>query len=213
MPNHTVKQGECLPRIARQYGFSDYLTVYNDPGNAALRQKRPNPNVLYPGDVVFIPDKVKKQVSKPTTQVHQFVLTTTVRMLRIVVKGLDGKPMASKPYQLDVEGNTTTGVIGGDGLIEKAIPFDAENGSLTVGRFTWPLAIAHLNPVDEADDDGVTGIQARLSNLGYQPGPVDGILGPLTEAAIMAFQVDSSLDVDGICGPDTSAALLKAHGC
>ncbi|HET6238234.1 MAG TPA: peptidoglycan-binding domain-containing protein [Acetobacteraceae bacterium] len=33
-------------------------------------------------------------------------------------------------------------------------------------------------------------VQAALRRLGYDPGPVDGIFGPLTRAAIRRFQQD-----------------------
>lgn len=53
----------------------------------------------------------------------------------------------------------------------------------------------------------VSEIQARLNELGYDSGEVDGIMGPITEAAIKAFQADRGLDVDGIVGPITEMAL------
>ncbi len=50
-------------------------------------------------------------------------------------------------------------------------------------------------------------LQRRLNELGYNPGPVDGIFGPRTEAAVRAFQRDAGLVPDGIVGPRTRAAL------
>ena len=40
MPEHIVRQGEHLARIARQHGFSDYQTIWDHPENAQLKQKR-----------------------------------------------------------------------------------------------------------------------------------------------------------------------------
>lgn len=40
-------------------------------------------------------------------------------------------------------------------------------------------------------------VQARLTALGYDPGPVDGVMGRKTRSAIEAFQRDNDLDVDG----------------
>lgn len=53
----------------------------------------------------------------------------------------------------------------------------------------------------------VRDLQRRLQDLGYSPGPPDGIFGPRTESAVRAFQRDSRLHVDGIVGPRTRAAL------
>ncbi len=57
----------------------------------------------------------------------------------------------------------------------------------------------------------VKALQRRLNSLGYAPGPVDGRYGPLTDAAVMHFQVAHGLRVDGIAGPLTLAALASAR--
>jgi hypothetical protein len=51
-------------------------------------------------------------------------------------------------------------------------------------------------------------MQERLIALQYRPGPVDGWFGPMTDRAVRAFQRDSSPPVDGIVGPITWAALF-----
>lgn len=53
----------------------------------------------------------------------------------------------------------------------------------------------------------ITDIQRHLAALGFDPGPIDGIRGPRTIAAIRAFQAARGLVVDGIIGPQTRAAL------
>lgn len=50
-------------------------------------------------------------------------------------------------------------------------------------------------------------LQQRLELLGYDPGPIDGVPGRRTIAAVKAFQEDAGLTVDGIVGPKTLAAL------
>ena len=52
-------------------------------------------------------------------------------------------------------------------------------------------------------------LQARLKELGYYTGAVDGKHGPATEAAIRLFQQRNGLDADGIVGPATSAVLYS----
>jgi hypothetical protein len=54
----------------------------------------------------------------------------------------------------------------------------------------------------------VRGLQLRLRGLGFPPGPVDGLFGPLTEGAVQRFQVARGLPGDGIVGPDTRKPLL-----
>lgn len=55
-------------------------------------------------------------------------------------------------------------------------------------------------------------IQHRLLALGFDPGPLDGIPGRLTTAAIKLFQIQKGLRADGIAGPVTLAALNVAGG-
>jgi N-acetylmuramoyl-L-alanine amidase len=50
-------------------------------------------------------------------------------------------------------------------------------------------------------------VQQALLRSGFSPGPVDGVFGPKTLAAVKAFQAARNLVVDGIVGPATSAAL------
>ncbi len=55
MPVHTVKPGETLSAIAAKYKVRSWQDIYSHPSNAALRAKRPNPNLIAVGDQVNIP--------------------------------------------------------------------------------------------------------------------------------------------------------------
>ena len=59
-------------------------------------------------------------------------------------------------------------------------------------------------------NDYVTWLQETLAALGYDPGPIDGIAGEQTAAAVCAFQSDRELAVDGEVGELTNQALLDA---
>jgi len=54
----------------------------------------------------------------------------------------------------------------------------------------------------------VVEIQSRLAELGITPGPMDGVFGGSTEAAVRAFQKSKGLLVDGRVGPVTWAELF-----
>jgi hypothetical protein len=213
---HIVQQGDCLASIAKQYGFADWNTIYGDASNAEFRKLRPDPYVLLPGDRLNIPDKKTKTESRETTKVHVFQLRRKHTRLRIVVRDIDGKPLGGKKYHLTVKDEVHEGVLQEDGLLDEPIPADALDGELKLWAEedfpehadTWTLKLGHLDPVED-----LKGVQARLNNLGYDCGPVDGISGPRTQAAIKAFQKEHGLDVDGIPGPNTQAALKSEHTC
>ncbi len=62
------------------------------------------------------------------------------------------------------------------------------------------LAYGDRNPQVEV-------LQRRLQALGYYNGPVEGVFGPQTEAAVRQFQQSRQLKVDGVVGSATRAAL------
>jgi hypothetical protein len=61
-----------------------------------------------------------------------------------------------------------------------------------------------------ADGNDVLDVQRELNTLGCEAGPLDGTLGPDTLGAIRRFQAASGIAVDGIVGPLTRAALTLA---
>jgi peptidoglycan hydrolase-like protein with peptidoglycan-binding domain len=54
----------------------------------------------------------------------------------------------------------------------------------------------------------VRALQIRLQRRGFEPGPIDGLFGPLTQAAVLRFQQRHRLLVDGVVGPQTRKPLL-----
>ena len=126
----------------------------------------------------------------------------------------DNKPFASKKYELDINGALSEGTTGGDGMIEKEIPANCTEGKLTVWfdndttrpGVIWNLKMGHLDPWDKP-----SGVQARLKNLGYDPGPIDGDIGPLTRAAILGFQASQSLPLNGTADTATKNKLKELH--
>jgi len=52
-------------------------------------------------------------------------------------------------------------------------------------------------------------LQQKLSELGYNVGPIDGVFGPRTESAVIKFQTDKGLDIDGVVGPQMWKELFE----
>ncbi|MEZ5116083.1 MAG: peptidoglycan-binding protein [Candidatus Nanopelagicales bacterium] len=65
----------------------------------------------------------------------------------------------------------------------------------------------------DANTDDVTLLQSLLTDLGYQPGPVDGVYGSMTKAAVRGYQRYHGLIVDGITGPQTWGSLQVNDLC
>ena len=58
----------------------------------------------------------------------------------------------------------------------------------------------------------VAEVQQRLKELGFFPGPADGIYGPQTESAVQLFQASQGLVPDGEVGALTWKALKPGRG-
>lgn len=207
MPDHRVSQGECLSSIADRYGFF-WQTLWNRPENARLQELGRHPNALHPGDVVFIPEKRMASFIRPTGARHTFKKRGIPVKLRMQLMW-DGAPRAGEPYKLTVGDVVLEGALNGEGFIETNIPPGAPRGTLVVGegsrRRTYTLALGHLDPVET-----VSGVQARLRNLGY-PCEVTGSLDDATRAALRSFQTRAGLAVTGADDDATRSRLREAH--
>jgi len=206
MPEHTVQQGECLSSIGRKYGLF-WRTIWEHPNNARLKNQRKDPNVLKPGDVLFVPDRQEKEAAAATESRHRFLVKGTPAEFRLRLLR-EGEPRAGIAYVLEIEGQQFLGRTDNDGLIQHFIDPRATEGRLILrdGQEIYPLQLGHLDPLDN-----VTGVQQRLINLGFYGGPVDGRMTPDTQAALRAFQQDRGLDASGELDRPTQDALKDYH--
>jgi hypothetical protein len=209
MPNYEVKQGDCIESIAFQHGLL-WENVWNHPQNLNLKEKRKDPNALFPGDLVFIPDKEEKQESGATEQCHRFRYKSVPSSLHIILKRADG-PRANEPYVIEVDGSTFSGTTNAKGEIRRTIPPNARHCKLKVGKepnvTAYDLSLGHIDPITE-----VSGVQGRLMNLGYDCGAIDGKLSPRTVGALKAFQEKVGLKPTGQIDQPTRDALQREHG-
>ena len=72
--------------------------------------------------------------------------------------------------------------------------------------------VDHSDPTGEvlsigSRGDDVKTLQSTLSGLGFDPGPSDGVFGPMTLSAVLSYQRYEKLWVDGLVGPKTRASL------
>lgn len=204
---HVVLQGEDLKRISYQYAGCHNLTdIRNLPENRELFQTRQDA-ILQPGDRIFLPEIQIKSLAVETEQTHRF-RRHTQRRLHLKFENESGEPIANSGYSLNVEGDWREGTTDDDGWLDEPIPMDAESASLTLLDTIYPLHIGHLDPIDT-----VTGIQARLRNLGLDAGDIDNDLGPRTEAALRAFQEANDLEPTGELDEQTRQALEERELC
>ncbi len=144
-------------------------------------------------------------------------LTTKVKAALLADTGTSG---------IDVHVETTNGVVTLTGTVEsEVVKSNAERiarsidgvhsvrNELTVGAASMPgvqtgaYSAAGAPPMSTAQPMTVKATQVALKAQGHDPGPIDGILGPRTEAALREYQRNNGLPVTGHPDRPTLAQL------
>lgn len=210
MPRYTVQQGDCIMSIAANSGFL-WETVWRHPDNAELKQLRKDPNVLLPGDVVAIPEKNLRMENAATDARHTYVKKNNRAQVRLRLLDLKRQPRKNVRYTANIDGVVSSGRSDDDGYIALLVAPNAQQLNLKVsdGSRTdeYALPLGYIDPIEE-----LSGVQQRLTNLGYSCSSEQGTSGELTKNAIRAFQKERNLKASGDLDDATRQALQEMHG-
>jgi N-acetylmuramoyl-L-alanine amidase len=202
MRKYTAKQGDCVSSIAHEQGFF-WKTIWDS--NPELRHKREDPNLIFPGDEVLIPEKAQRSESGETEQRHRYRLKGVPAKFRLIVE-LDRYPIANKSYVLKVDGQLMEGSTDDKGLIEVPISPSAKEADLEIEGIAYKFAFGALDPLNQN-----LGIQERLQNLGFYHGELNGELNQETRDALWEFQDYMGIDPTGELDDETRDELLNRH--
>jgi len=163
MQPYIICQGDYLLKLAHQFGF-DPDVVWNDDENAQLRQLRPNPNILFAGDILYIPDEAgapPRALNVTTGSTNTFVTNPPTVTLTVC---FSDAPFASKAYSVqelpELAGLTTDG----NGVLTFTAPVTLETATVvfTDPAATFAFQVGNIDPIDT-----LSGIFQRLQNLGF----------------------------------------------
>lgn len=209
--DYIVASGEGVSSIAARAGLF-WSTIWDHPGNADLKAARDDPEVLLPGDRLLIPARRPKEAHCSTGMRHVFRRRGVPLRLRVRLADKDGQAFGGKRYVLTVMEVEQEGYADGNGMIERWVAPAATEAILQVwldeaqAPCEWLLQIGQLAPQHH-----LTGVQARLKNLGYAVSDAQGEFGASTRAALRAFQHKHGLAVTGDPDPATRARLHTMH--
>ena len=200
---YTVKQGDCISSIAFKHGFFPD-TIWNDSKNSKLKQDRKDPNVLKPGDEVYIRDKEEKEESCASEKKHQFKKKGVPAKMKVQLV-MEDEPMKNQPFSMIIDDQFwSEGTTNGDGYIETAIPPQVKTGKIIVGppdnQISFTIDFGTLDPL-ETDE----GALKRLKNMGYE-------IGDDPRAAIETFQAKEKLNVTGKIDKATRDRIKEVFG-
>jgi hypothetical protein len=235
---YKVQQGDCMASIAFGMGFT-WQSLWNHPGNADLKTKRKDPNLLYPGDLVHIPDRRLREENCATDQTHNFELKNVPIKLRMQFLMPDPddnpdegvavadpsryedsdfkpqskpeKPRANVPYSAQIDGKLTEGRTDGNGFVAIPISPSARSGRIVLNPGTPAEEVYRLKLGQMDPINEVEGAKKRLNNLGYVCGGGSDIT-PDFEAALSVFQEISGIPITGKLDDATRDKLKDVHG-
>jgi len=236
VPTHIVKPGECVASLAAKCGTT-LQSIWEDPANAALKERRASPYVLAPGDAIELPEPNHPERSvEPAGQHRLEARVGTVRLRlalideqwgndRVVptrertehgyrtregdpVSVADVAPLARVAFRLEVGGQHIEGTTDGDGVLDEPVDARATAALLVIEPDT-PRERRMALHIGYLDPiDEHGGAVQRLRNLGFG-GAAEG---PELDDAIAAFQQKQGLEVTGELDEATRNALLEKSG-
>ena len=224
MKPYVVRQGDYLAKLAYTHGF-DVMDVWQHVKNEQLRTLRADPNILYPGDILYIPTQrtspnaVAKQASQtyvaavPTVRVS-VELVEDERVLaneRCEVSGLPGTA-ADNPMHCTTDG---------EGLLSLDVPVTAREVEVYVPaqHTTYQLMVGDMDPENEA-----SGLAKRLRNLDYleddlhviedepPPSHPEVHFAEALEEAVAAFRQQHGHTANSAIDDAVRDTIVKEHG-
>ncbi len=206
----TIEKMESDPAALREKSATlDALAGYSDG-------KRFDDSAASSGAIVSATaasDAGKKHIQRQQRQkISTAYLPKTSARLSIQLTDQKGQPWSNADVMVSLNGQQTPVKSDANGYISLQVPADCDKSDLditvspAIPSQTFNAGLNQLQPVDT-----VAGLQARLNNLGFNAGPVDGIMGRKTKAATRKFQSLHKLMVDGISGPQTQQKLTDVH--
>jgi hypothetical protein len=215
MRPYVIRQGDYITKLGHTMGF-DALSVWNDPKNAGLRDRRPDPDMLHPGDLLWVPDAPDhRKLSVKAGASNRYAAHIPKKPIDLKIQ-IGGEALPKEPYMIlglgpePVEGETDER---GHLVTKVDVSVREIEVILTRKERTLRLRIGDLDPVDT-----LAGLRKRLLHLGYyQPTKVgienqDATDGDALVSALKAFQAHEKLTVTGKLDEDTRKALQGAHG-
>ncbi|HHW56183.1 MAG TPA: LysM peptidoglycan-binding domain-containing protein [Clostridia bacterium] len=188
---YTVQPGDTLYSIAQKFNVPHESIIYTN--------NIPYPYTIYPGQRLFIPGA---KTPIPPSPITPYPPTQKPCPTYYTVQPGDTLWSIAQKF-----GITIDELIKANYLVYPNMIYPGQTLIIPC-----PSSPPIEYPTLKIGDRGpfVVNLQARLKSLGFDPGPIDGVFGPKTEAAVKAYQQSRGLPVSGIVNDITWNALLFA---
>ncbi len=213
MRAYVIRQGDYLAQLAHRMGFNAD-EVWDDPANAELKRLR-DPNLLYPGEVLYVPAASRDPAPITSKAANAYVAAVPKTTVRLTFEDADG-PLAHEPYVVEGLGPFDERATDGNGVVVLELPVHVRECRVVFPKkgIAYPVKVGDMDPIEES-----IGVRKRLRNLGYgggmSPDEASGLSdesrAAVEQMAILAFQKRNGLEVTGELDEATRAALEGTH--
>jgi hypothetical protein len=217
---YVIRAGDYLTAIAYARGIKPD-DLWQDPANADLRNLRGNPEMLAPGDVLYVPAVERTWLPVTVGSTNPFVANPPKVEIHVILNDADGQPYAGKTVHLDPQVTDDDPATDGDGLLKVLVPVTLKVLTATVvdDDVSFRINIGNLDPHDVQ-----SGTLARLRQLGYVGDEgrllamdrpyLDGLDAGDTSLirAVAAFQDENGSDVTGELDDDLCDKIRDGYG-
>lgn len=222
MKPYVIKQGDYLSKLAYQMGF-DMNAVWEASENEEIRTKRPCKDVLYPGDVLYVPHVEPKEESVSAGGSNGYAANVPSTTVELEFVDDAGKPLSDQPCEVQglIGGSIESKRTDGSGVLKLEVPVTAREFTVTFketirwdegdeeGDLVFNVRMGDMDPLSEQ-----AGVVKRLSNLGYLPdcdGLPEEVVAELLPAGIKSFQRSHGMEMTGELTDDVRQLLDAAH--
>ena len=225
---YKVKQGDTISAIAKKNKVPAKKILDK---NAKTLEARESGDILLTGDELDIPAPEEKDESLKLEATNRFYIDQEHGEIKICFQKYN-KPRKNLKYTPFFENSGISNKsfsLDGNGIALHEIDHDEKIGKIDLkpeedsgySEEKYTLKIGELDPIDT-----LSGIQARLKNLGYyfekaQSFPKSSAEKPYkeeemdleTKNALAIFQIENELEPTGIFDDKTKEKLKVMHGC
>jgi len=211
---YIVRQGDHLAQLAYVHGF-DATEVWNHERNAELRELGRKPELLAPGDILYLPVKPKEGLAFSAGTSNRYQARVPVVSVSLAFKDAE-RVLADEPYEVfgmgtdGSDGQTEKRKTDADGKVALELPVTTREVTIVFPRqnVAYEVRVGDMDPVAE-----MSGVQKRLENLGYLPRERESASEDVyLQAAIAEFQKQHGLSPTGSLDDATSNLLKDEHG-
>ena len=214
---YDIKLGDCVDSVA----YAKQLrtdAIWDDDANKELRALRKDRNVLFPGDILTLPDnEIKWEAGKHTGLTHVFKRKLPTKEFRF--QAVLGTPINGYTCTVAIDTVVVPSKVDADWIVcqippnakEAVITIDWNYGQIKVDAILkqkkFTVKLGQLRPVETAE-----GQEDRLRNLGLFSKLADKT-EPTLKQVIALFQASHGIEpADGVINPPTITKLKELTG-